>query len=122
MKIFEPEPQDVLDWVQGSDGKWPASDWDYYVMNGRNDTVVLALASDMGCTKRWFFVHCLHYLVGDFFNEGATDQRKKERIEALLRGVDDLAAPDVEEWRSKTRAALDGKEKVVPAEWLHYGV
>ena len=51
MNIYEPDNIDVLNWLENDD-KWPASDWDYYVMNGKNDDLVYNLANDNSCLQK----------------------------------------------------------------------
>ena len=55
MNIYEPHPRDVVAWAEAPDSSWPAADWDFYVMYGRNDDLVLSLANSYSCPKRDFF-------------------------------------------------------------------
>jgi len=91
-------------------------------MNGKNDELVLKLANTESCPKQEFFVHCLYYLVGDYVNAGMRDQTKGQRINALLDRVDSRSSSEVEVWRARTLAALNGGESIDPTEWLHFGM
>ena len=122
MNVYEPEHKDVMKWVNSPESRWPAADWDYYVLNGNNDDLVLDLANRSSCSKQEFFIHCLYYLVGDYVNEGMASTVKRRRIQALLGCVDDEYSEEVLAWRARTQAALDGSERIDPMEWLHFGM
>ena len=42
--IYNPDNEDVMEWVNSSEEKWPASDWDYYVTSCDNDLLIMKLA------------------------------------------------------------------------------
>lgn len=121
MNVYEPEPHDVLEWVGSAVARWPASDWDYYVMNGKNDELVLSLANSDTPVKGGFFLHCLYYLVGDFVISGRGDVRREQRIRALIDRVDERACADVKRWCTQTQAVLEGAP-IDPIRWIDFGI
>jgi hypothetical protein len=109
--VYNPDQQDILEWANSKSCKWPASDWDYYVMGGNydNDLLVYQLANDESCLHKSFFVHALYYFVGDYFNEAARMKSglskarldsKKKRIQNLLGIVksDSKASSELRLW------------------------
>lgn len=80
--IYEPDNEDVLFWLAHNE-KWPDSDWDLYVVNGKNDDLVFQLANDKACPEQEFFLHCLYYFVGEVYI--SNDMKKyRERIDNLF--------------------------------------
>lgn len=118
--IYEPDNKDVLKWINNESFKWPASDWDYYVMNGKNDELVFNLANDRNCTKRNFFIQCLYYLVGEYFNNKASDPQKKLRIDHLLNMVDVSSSEEVIKWKQRTLSLLTGNLDFNANFWLDH--
>lgn len=120
MNIYEPHPRDVVAWAEAPDSSWPAADWDFYVMNGRNDDLVLSLADSYSCRKRDFFVHCLYYLVGDHLNSANQSKERRTRIDRLLSLVQETSSAEVKEWRDRATRVLTGVDPFQPFEWLHH--
>jgi hypothetical protein len=120
MNVFEPTREDILEWAYGTDKKWPASDWDYYVLNPAHDELILDLASDRLCPNREFFVHALYYFVGTAFNREHLAFEKMSRITRLLARVDPKSPDDVCAWRERAGKLLDGEIAFERELWLHY--
>jgi hypothetical protein len=118
--IYEPDNEDILEWVKDAKEGWPASDWDYYVMNGKNDELVFNLANDIRCPKSSFFLHSLYYLVGDYYNSGCVDKTKYGRIMNLMNMVNSKSTADIHEWKSSTVNLLSQNMKFDPVFWLNY--
>ncbi|MFC5472820.1 hypothetical protein [Paraherbaspirillum soli] len=123
--VYEPDNNDVLEWVADKGDGWPAGDWDYYVMNGKNDDLVFELANDLTCPKRDFFLHSLYYLVGDFINErrvneGKINEAKHRRIFRLIDMVDDQSVEDVKEWRDRAVKIFSCDDEFDPHFWMNY--
>ncbi|MDR2834648.1 MAG: hypothetical protein LBV69_00405 [Bacteroidales bacterium] len=119
--IYNPDNEDIFNWVNDESEKWPASDWDYYVISrGTNDELILSYANNYNCSKRAFFIHCLYYLVGEYFNvkllfdeeKAQSSKRKiiqnKERIEKLLGLVAQSSSKEVQEWKENAISLLLG--------------
>ncbi len=118
--VYNPDEDDVQEWLASGKDKWPTSDWDYYVMDGPNDLLVLQLANDLNCKQRLFFIHCLYYLVGDYFNSTKKDEPKRKRIENLLDQVDAATTPEVTAWRNETLSLLRGSLEFDSIYWLEH--
>ncbi|HVI43358.1 MAG TPA: hypothetical protein VM802_00745 [Chitinophaga sp.] len=118
--VYEPNNEDVLAWVNGGTEKWPASDWDYYVMNGQNDDMVFDLANNHSCARRDFFVHALYYLVGEFYNEGSINSIKHNRINHLLGRVNNESTEEVKKWKSDTMLLLSKNMTLDSTYWLNF--
>ena len=116
MNIYEPDNIDVLNWLENDD-KWPASDWDYYVMNGKNDDLVYNLANDNSCLQKDFFLHCLHQSIGEIYISDSID-KYCERINNLL--SKNPTSSDVKLWRDRTISLLSGNLKFDNTFWLDY--
>lgn len=99
--IYDPDNEDILSWLNNNE-KWPASDWDYYVMNGKNDDLVYNFANDIKCSKKEFFIHCLYYFVGDIYNSNNI-QKYSLRIKNLLEKDDKNMLPQVKEWKKRLK-------------------
>ncbi len=119
-KIYDPDPEDVIEWAKSELDEWPASDWDYYVMNGKNDNLVFELADNKKHAKFYFFLHSLYYLVGDYFNEKNKNLKKEERINNLLAKVNELSSTHIKEWMMNTQDLFNGKLNFDPEFWLNY--
>lgn len=116
MNIYEPDNIDVLNWLENDD-KWPASDWDYYVMNGKNDDLVYNLANDNSCMQKDFFLHCLYHFIGEIYISDSID-KYCERIDNLL--SKNPTSSDVKLWRDRTISLLSGNLKFDNTFWLDY--
>ncbi|NDV60655.1 hypothetical protein [Bacteroides sp. 519] len=118
--IYNPDKIDILAWVNDEADKWPVSDWDYYVLNGNNDELILNLANEVTCQKRGFFVHSLYYLVGIYFNESIKDENKKSRILKLIGMVSNNTSVEVKRWKQETLDLFSQKTTFDPYYWLNY--
>ena len=131
--VYNPNKEDILEWVGSKSSKWPESDWDYYVMGGDydNDLLVYELANDNTCAQRSFFLHALYYFVGDFFNEKLRRkstllnlrlENKKERIGKLLDILknDETASPELKLWFEDVNALFENKLLFDVNYWLHH--
>jgi hypothetical protein len=118
--IYNPDNEDVLAWLNSSSAKWPASDWDYYVMNGENDDLVFRLANDIQCRRRDFFVHALYYLVGDYFSTKVIKCDRRTRIDRLISLVDDNSHSDIQKWKARTLDLFAGKIDYNPDFWFDH--
>lgn len=118
--VYDPDEEDVLAWVSAPNDGWPASDWDYYVMNGKNDDLVFQFANDPSCSKNEFFLHALYYLVGDHYNEKQVNKEKHNRVISLLNKVNDRSEPAVQEWKKLTVSLLAGDLAFDTSFWFHY--
>lgn len=117
--VYEPDNEDILEWINAGGGNWPASDWDYYVMNGKNDSLVFQLANDVGCKEQEFFVHSLYYLVGDYFNS-KENPKKLTRINNLLSMVNDESCIEVISWKNKTEKLMNNEIEFDPIFWMNF--
>jgi hypothetical protein len=122
LNVYEPTQADIRAWAFSNERKWPASDWDFYVLrNPDHDPLAVELANDMACPKRDFFVHALYYLVGEtFHNRAEVAAERVERIHRLLELVGDAAAPDLQQWKIDVQKLLAGELKLDPKFWLHF--
>lgn len=118
--IYEPTPEEVNVWAFDTSAEWPASDWDYYVMNGRNDELVFRLANKETCSKKEFFIHCLYYLVGDYFNAEKENIKKLHRIDNLINMVNSNSSDEVKQWKEKTLKLLAQEISFDPNFWFNY--
>lgn len=118
--IYTPDNIEILDWINEETDKWPASDWDYYVMDGSNDELVFNLANDLNCKKRIFFIHSLYYLVGCYFNESMKNENKKNRIFKLIDMVNSNTSIEVRKWEQETLDLFSQKISFNPYYWLNY--
>ena len=114
--IYEPDNEDVLFWLAHNE-KWPDSDWDLYVVNGKNDDLVFQLANDKACPEQEFFLHCLYYFVGELYI--SNDMEKyQERIDNLFNKK--ALLPSVVQWKEKAVLLLAGKITFDSEFWLNY--
>lgn len=120
MNIYEPTEDDILTWAYSADPKWPASDWDFYVLCGPHDSLVIKLANDENCPKNKFFLHALYYFVGDTFNRSAISQDRIDRIKRMLLLVGDDSSQDVLIWKKSVQQLLTSELKFDPEKWLHF--
>ena len=51
--IYEPDNEDVLFWLAHNE-KWPDSDWDLYVVNGKNDLMNILFFPPL-CRQNLFY-------------------------------------------------------------------
>ena len=120
MNIYEPNEQDIMAWLESKERTFPASDWDYYVMNGKNDGLVLQLASDTNCHHRDFFVHCLYFLVWEACRESPTVDEKRARLSSLLEEVGTESHRDVRDWKRRAEDVLSGTVQFDADWWLDF--
>ena len=114
--IYEPDNEDILFWLAHNE-KWPDSDWDLYVVNGKNDDLVFQLANDKACPEQEFFLHCLYYFVGEVYI--SNDMEKyRERIDNLFSKT--VLLPSVVQWKEKAALLLAGKITFDSEFWLNY--
>lgn len=118
--IYNPDNVDILTWLNEVTDKWPASDWDYYVMNGNNDELIFNFANDLNCRKRDFFIHSLYYLVGSYFNESIKNENKRSRISKLINKVNNNTSIEVRKWKQETLDLFCQKVTFNPHYWLNY--
>lgn len=118
--MYTPDNIDILDWINEETDKWPASDWDYYVMDGSNDELVFNLANDLNCKKRVFFIHSLYYLVGCYFNEFMKNENKRNRIFKLIDMVNSNTSFEVRKWKQETLDLFSQKITFTPYYWFNY--
>lgn len=116
MNIYEPNNIDIINWLENDD-KWPASDWDYYVMNGNNDDLVYDLANDNNCLQKDFFLHCLYHFIGNAYISELIDKYSK-RINNLL--SKEPISSDVKLWKDRTISLLSGNLEFDNIFWLDY--
>jgi hypothetical protein len=111
INIYDPDPSDVEAWMKqtASENKWPDQDWDFYVINGKNDDLLLKGASDPSCRQRDFFLHALYQLVGDYWEWNRNDDTIRERIDRLAAQVKPTASADILLWKSETQRLLAGE-------------
>ena len=123
-KIYNPTPSDFLNWLNSGSEEWLASDWDYYVTSvEENDDLLFQYANDLQCAKKDFCLHCLYYLVGEYYNNclaGKDDKKRKTRIDRLLALVTPLSLPQLCEWKQKTTSLLSEELKFDPQFWFNY--
>ncbi|NDJ57146.1 hypothetical protein GWD52_09105 [Enterobacteriaceae bacterium 4M9] len=118
--VYEPDNEDILEWVNSGQASWPASDWDYYVANGKNDELIFKLANDHLCEKRDFFIHALYYLVGNYYNNGSVNKNEGIRIMKLLNQKDEGCSLEVILWKKDVDDLLSGKLTFDKEYWLHH--
>ncbi|EOT8833097.1 hypothetical protein ACNENL_002389 [Escherichia fergusonii] len=118
--VYEPDNEDIYEWLNSRSYRWPESDWDYYVLNGKNDLLIFKLANDQDCFQRLFFIHALYYLVGDYYHSGMTDYNKHKRIIKLISKVNDDCCPEIIKWKNETINLLSNKSKFNIEYWLHH--
>ena len=121
MNVYEPENSDVLEWIASASPKeWPASDWDFYVCNGRNDQLILEKANDPNLEHRVFFVHCLYHIVGDYFLWNSSNEKFRKRIDQLMACVDEASSIEVTKWLVETEDLLSAKSEFVQNYWIGF--
>lgn len=117
---YNPDKEDLIEWVNSKDKSWPLADWDHYVIDGNNDTLVLQFANDTECIQRPFFEHVLYLIVGLYFHEGQKNPEHKKRIDYLLSLVNDDGLSDIVEWKRKVENLLSGAMEYDSEFWLNY--
>jgi hypothetical protein len=120
MNLYFPTEDDIRSWAYGSAKRWPAADWDYYVLDQANDDLVFELANDPNCPNREFFVHALYYLVGSTFNKKEPPADKLSRIERLIGKVGSSSMADVVNWKDKVGQLLRHEIPFDVEMWLHH--
>jgi hypothetical protein len=120
MNVYYPTKDDIVKWAYGSDKSWPASDWDYYVLDPAHDDLIFDLANEPNCPNRRFFVHALYYLVGSAFNKKSPPADTIARIQRLLSRVDVASLPDVVTWRGRAEQLLKAEIPFDVEMWLHH--
>lgn len=122
MNVYEPTAEDIRTWAFSTDKKWPASDWDFYVLrNPGNDALVVELANDAHCPKQRFFLHALYYVVGEaFHNRPEVPAERIDRIGRLLALVGAESTPELQQWKHDVQRLLAGELKLDPERWLHF--
>jgi hypothetical protein len=118
--VYNPDTEDLLEWLNSGYSKWPASDWDDYVMNGKNDVMVFNFANDLQCRERDFFVHALYYLIGDYWNSKNRSEKKRERIDRLISMVATDSHSDIQHWKDRSVKLLAGEMDFDPIFWFNY--
>jgi hypothetical protein len=118
--VYNPDNEDVMEWVNSSEEKWPASDWDYYVTSCDNDLLIMKLANGLEGSKKMFFVHALYYLVGAYFRSSSRKEEKKKRIDSLLSLAERNASPEVTKWRNETLNLFAGDLEFDLNYWTNY--
>jgi hypothetical protein len=120
MNVFFPTKDDILSWAYGADKRWPAEDWDYYVLDPAHDDLVFDLANDTNCPNRRFFVHALYYLVGSTFNRSNPPVDKITRIQRLISKVGTTSLPDVLTWKDRVERIMKSEMAFDVDMWLHH--
>jgi len=117
--LYEPNEEDIKNWVSKGSLGWPEEDWDHYVLIKENDNLVFEFANDAKCEKRLFFLHSLYYFVGRYFTKR---ERKdlRDRIQNLLDKVDSKSLGDVKDWQLATLALLNDKLEFDSRYWFDY--
>jgi len=131
--VYNPDRKDILEWVNSKSEKWPASDWDDYVMRGKhdNDLLIYRLADDDTCSCRKFFIHALYCFVGYYFYEIRRMQNKiltshlkdrRKRIDRLLDNIENNEKSSVElnRWSDEVTALLNGGLSFELNYWIHH--
>ena len=118
--IYAPTEEDILAWAFSPEKKWPAEDWDFYVLVPHNDRLVLKLANDPACPQQEFFLHALYYFVGSTFNRPVVSEERMARIQQLLAMVDGSASAGVVQWKENVRKLMAAELKFDTEMWLHY--
>ncbi len=114
--IYYPDNEDILEWLSSDTDEWPDSNWDFCVISEeKNDNIVFRLANDRSCHMQWFFVHCLYYLVGEYWD----DDSKRQRINQLLKMADSHVNLEVTQWENEATEFLSGKVSFDPHYWLN---
>jgi len=117
--VHNPDEADIREWVDSNVEKWPSGDWDYCVVSGCNEALILGLASDEVCPQQAFFVHALYYMIGNYFNDPRKLDRERRRIEGLLSAVDESGSPAVRKWKEETNALLNGDMEFDSEYWFN---
>lgn len=118
--VYDPDQEDVIEWLNEIPRKWPEASWDYYVMNGKNDELVFRLAGDINCNEQDFFIHCLYYLVGDYFNSKQENKEKLRRINILLSKAEKSTSIALQKWVKETNMLFEDRVIFDPKYWLHF--
>ena len=118
--VYEPDQEDIKEWLNEVPCKWPEASWDYYVMNGKNDELVFNLANDINCKEQDFFIHCLYYFVGDYFNAKKKNKEKLNRINILLGKAEKSTSIGIQKWLKETNKLLQDKMVFDTKYWLHF--
>lgn len=134
MNIYNPSNDDFSSWIK-SDEKWPDSDWDYYVTsNGLNDDLLLTYANDPSCSKRDFCIHCLYYMVGEYFQDQISFDKSKlkseiglqkinfyhNRITHILDKVNSSYTSEILEWKFKSEQLLSKRIEYNAEFWFNF--
>ncbi|MEN7549861.1 hypothetical protein AAG747_18190 [Rapidithrix thailandica] len=117
--VYNPDREDILEWIDSKTDGWPDSDWDLYVLSEENDLLIFELANKLTSSKRDFFIHVLYYMVGEYMSDNR-NVKKRSRIDRLLGLVDEKATKEVQEWKGKTIELFQGKLKYESAFWFNY--
>ena len=120
MNVYYPTKDDILSWAYGSNKRWPAADWDYYVLDQAHDDLIFELANEINCPNRQFFVHALYYLVGSTFNGRNPPADKITRIQKLISRIGANSLPDVLTWKDRVEQLLRSEISFDVEMWLHY--
>lgn len=119
--VYYPDNEDVLEWANGPDRAWPESDWDFHVIDGPNDRLILSLISDSH-KKTNFFLHCLYVLGGIILDPKQENVAKFDRLDKLLNLVTENSVPELIEWKRRVGEVRSGSKTYVAAEWFDSNV
>lgn len=108
MNPYDPEPSDLKEWVNTSPGSnsWPEQDWDLFVINGKNDELLIEYGNNENSPHQKFFIHALYHLVGDYYEWNREDEEILERIKSLLDRIDSDSVEALQKWKKETKLLL----------------
>ncbi|QDV17318.1 hypothetical protein Pan153_19530 [Gimesia panareensis] len=116
--VYYPDQEDILEWANGPGQSWPESDWDYHVIDSRNDELIFSLVCQAH-QKSGFFLHCLYCLAGIILLPDQDQIPDWERLDKLLIQVTERSRPELIEWKSRVDEVRHGKKAYVAEEWYN---
>lgn len=112
--IFYPNKEDIINWTKG-DLKWPSQDWEAYVMDANCDDLIMKFANidnpidDREDYLRRFFIYSLYYFVGNHYRFSRNYKPSIDRLDTILKMVDDNSSMLLVEWKTMTIKLLNNE-------------
>jgi hypothetical protein len=100
-----PTQAEIKVWAYEKDALEPEQDFDLYITNSENSTLLLDLASDKNCPSKNYFLRCLYLFVGDYIRtKGKTTSL--EEIESILNDGNNSSDSRIQDWVMRSRELL----------------
>lgn len=113
---WNPTSDEIEAWAFNSGELEPIEDWDFSLVWKRDENLYLALASNVLCPRRQYFLHVLYLSIGEAVR---TDFRTVARpvLERFIDKGERFAHPDIALWVERSRALLADPAGFNTEEW-----